>query len=229
MLEGILAKGESVQVAHGHGNSLIAGRVAFQDGMDDELTAAGVDESDETLMRRVQADDAEAFEQLYDRHAARAFRVARSVCDSTGRAEDAVQEGFLSVWRSRTNYRPESGSFQGWSMTIIRNRAIDAMRSEATRRRNTGDDDGEHLASGHATEARALEDHVVARSEGDALRAALLRLPEAQAEVIALAYYGELSHTEIAKQLCLPPGTVKGRMRLGLEKLRLHVDRGGSG
>ena len=188
-----------------------------------------MDESDETLMRRVQDDNVEAFEQLYDRHAVRAFRVARSVCDSTGRAEDAVQEGFLSVWRSRANYRPESGSFQGWSMKIVRNRAIDATRSEAARRRHLEDDGGEHLASGHATAPRALEDHVVARSEGDALRAALLRLPEAQSEVIALAYYGELSHTEIAKQLSLPPGTVKGRMRLGLEKLRGHLERGEAG
>lgn len=188
-----------------------------------------MDESDETLMKRVQDDNVEAFEQLYDRHAVRAFRVARSVCDCTARAEDAVQEGFLSVWRSRTHYRPESGSFQGWSMKIIRNRAIDAMRSEATRRRHLGADDSEHLASGRATAPRALEDHVVARSEGDALRAALLRLPEAQAEVIALAFYGELSHTEIATQLSLPRGTVKGRMRLGLEKLRRQLDRDEAG
>jgi RNA polymerase sigma-70 factor, ECF subfamily len=81
-------------------------------------------------MRRVQADDPSAFGELYDRHAGRAWSVARAICHDAGRAEDAVQEGFLAVWRTQDSYRSERGSVQAWLMTIVRNRAIDATRRE---------------------------------------------------------------------------------------------------
>lgn len=177
--------------------------------------------SDEDLMRSVKDGDTQAFEQLYDRHAARALRVARSVCATTSRAEDAVQEGFLSIWRSRASYRPGSGSFQGWSMRIIRNRAIDSVRNDAAHPRPA---DGERAEFGTGAATDAPADQLIARSESDALRLALSQLPPAQAEVIALAFFGELTHTEIADQLALPAGTVKGRMRLGLAKLRTQLE-----
>ncbi|MEA2405599.1 MAG: hypothetical protein QOE08_2246 [Thermoleophilaceae bacterium] len=177
--------------------------------------------SDETLMLHAQRGDADAFGRLHDRHAARAIRVALAVCGNRTRAEDAVQEGFLSIWRSRASYRPESGSFQGWAMKIIHNRAIDANRRDAASRRP------QLVAIEDAAAAPApgsLQDAVIARSEGDALRAMLRGLPDTQAEVIVLAYFGELSHSEIAAQLSLPAGTVKGRMRLGLHKLRDELE-----
>ena len=175
--------------------------------------------TDEELMRRVQGtEDVEAFGWLYDRHAARAYRVARSVCRDTHRAEEGVQEGFLGVWRSRATFRANgNGSFQAWSMRVVRNAAIDALRRE---RPISPHGLGEQGADGSGNGADSPEDQVVARSEAEALRDSLAQLPDAQAEVIGLAFFGELSHTEIAQQLELPPGTVKGRMRLGLEKLR---------
>lgn len=177
--------------------------------------------SDAELMRRVQQDHVEAFEQLYDRHCIRAFRVAQAVCHDAGRAEDAVQEGFLSIWHSRMSYRAAAGSFQAWSMRIVQNRAIDTYRREvATQRPRLAEPPDEHPDPA----TPSVVDSVVADSEGDALRGALLRIAAAQAEVIALAYFGELSHSEIAEQLALPPGTVKGRIRLGLEKLRERMD-----
>lgn len=177
--------------------------------------------SDADLMLRVQADDADAFEQLYDRHAARAFRVARSICATTSGAEDAVQEGFLAIWRSRASYRPETGSFKGWSMRIVRNRALDSARRDAARPRLAAVEGAETQTG---SPAGGLVDGVIARTEAAALRDALARLPASQAEVIALAYFGELTHTEITKQLDLPAGTVKGRMRLGLKKLRTQLE-----
>jgi len=176
-------------------------------------------------MRRVQHNEIEAFGQLYDRHAARAFAVAHSVCQDAGRAEEVVQDGFLLIWRGRASYRPGAGSFQSWSMSIFRNRAIDALRRDAAARRPrlvATEHDGPEEASS------ALPDAVIARSEGDGLRSLLRHLPHAQAEVIALAYFGELTHTEIAERLSLPEGTVKGRLRLGLKKLRAELDDGGS-
>lgn len=156
------------------------------------------EDSDDELMRRVQADDTAAFGQLYDRYADRALRVAFSVCGDRGRAEDAVQDGFTSMWRERAGYQPAGGSFPAWSMQAVLNRALDSVPR--------------HGADGH-------------------LPVSLARLPVAQAEVIALAFFGELSQAEIGRELSLPDGTVSGRMRLGLEKLRRdmgeHLHDGG--
>lgn len=174
-------------------------------------------ESDAELMRRVQDGDADAFAQLYDRHAARAFGVARSVCRSTALAEDAVQEGFLSIWRSRATYGAARGSFSGWSMRVVRNRAIDLMRREASPSRPQSvklEDDPPDVRSA------PVDEQVIAGSDGEALRNALRLLPELQAQVVALAFLGGLSHSEISRRLSVPTGTVKGRIRLGLEKLR---------
>lgn len=173
--------------------------------------------SDQTLMARTQDGDCEAFAQLYDRHAVRAFRVAQAICGDPGRAEDAVQEGFLAIWNSRTQFHAANGSFQAWAMKIVKNRAIDSYRAAAARppiQASESPTEAPDAASG------SVQDQVVARSESEALLTSLRELPDAQAEVIVLAFFGELSHSEIAAQLDLPAGTVKGRMRLGLEKLR---------
>jgi RNA polymerase sigma-70 factor (ECF subfamily) len=180
----------------------------------------GLRPSDQTLMKRAQKGDCEAFAQLYDRHAVPAFRVAQAICGDTGRAEDAVQEGFLTIWKSRTQFHAGRGSFQAWAMSIVKNRAIDSYRAAAARPPLQA---SESPAEASDAVSRSVQDQVVARSETDALLASLQKLPDAQVEVIALAYFGELSHFEIATQLDLPPGTVKGRMRLGLEKLRKQM------
>jgi RNA polymerase sigma-70 factor (ECF subfamily) len=176
--------------------------------------------SDDELMRRSQANDTQAFEQLYDRYGAMALTVARGVCQNTGRAEDAVQEGFLSMWRSRASYHPETGSFKNWSMRIVRNRAIDSARRDVAGSRLLADPQVPFPdpASG------SLQDEIIAREESDAMRASLRRLPHAQAEVITLAFYANLTRAEIARQLSVPPGTVKGRIRLGLDKLRRQLE-----
>jgi len=174
--------------------------------------------TDESLMERVKSSDVDAFEQLFDRHGARAFRVARSICHDDGRAQDAVQEGFHAIWQSRDAYHPEDGSFKGWAMTVVRRRAIDSVRHEGSRPPIRED-----RPDAHDRDQPGPHDEAVARDEAASLQTAIKRLPERQAEVIGLAFFGELSHTEIAERLQLPTGTVKGRMRLGLEKLRREL------
>lgn len=171
-------------------------------------------------MARAQDGDTEAFAELYDRHAGRAFRLARAICHDTGRAEDALQEGFLTIWHSRAQFKPQSGSFKAWSMSIVKNRAIDSYRAAAARPPHQPNETQAEMPD---AESRSVQDQVLARSETDAMLASLRELPAAQAEVIALAFFGQLSHSEIAAQLNLPAGTVKGRMRLGLEKLRKQM------
>lgn len=172
-------------------------------------------------MRSVQAGDTDAFGELYDRHVTRALRVARSVGHQSARAEDAVQEGFLSIWRSRASYRPWTGSFQAWAMTTIRHRAVDSIRSDRAGARPELTDASEGVPD---SASASLQDEAITRSEGHALRGTLRQLPDAQAEVIALAFFGGLSHSEITAHLSLPEGTVKGRMRLGLKKLRTEME-----
>ena len=176
--------------------------------------------TDVELMRRAQTNDVGAFEQLYDRHGALAYRVARVVCRDQHRAEEAVQDGFLSIWRSRSNYDPKLGTFKSWSMSVVRNRAIDLNRREATSHRNALAD-ADRVAT--LPPSSSAEDDALARSGADTMLASIGRLPDAQAEVITLAFYGQLTHAEIAQRLSLPAGTVKGRMRLGLEKLRQQM------
>jgi RNA polymerase sigma-70 factor (ECF subfamily) len=184
------------------------------------LSAALVTETqDEALMARVQRDDSGAFGELYDRFSPRAYGVARAVTRDGTHAEDIVQEAFLSVWRSRARYRPQYGTVGAWVMGIVRNRAIDSLRRQGRHdQRRAGEHDLEQRL---AVPGESLEDVAGERDEAARLRATLARLPAAQREVITLAYFGELSTSEIASELELPLGTVKGRMRLGLDKLRV--------
>lgn len=176
-------------------------------------------------MRRVaETEDVEAFGSLYDRHAKRAFRVAWSVCGDSSRSEEVVQEGFLSIWRGRARYAPQKGSFQAWSMRIVRHAAVDRVRHDTAARRPRLSEERVDAAD---HQAEPVVDRVIRQGDAQELRSSLARLPDAQAEVIGLAYFGELSASEIAQQLDLPPGTVKGRMRLGLEKLRKQLERAG--
>jgi RNA polymerase sigma-70 factor (ECF subfamily) len=175
--------------------------------------------SDHELMRRIQADDVRAFEALYDRYSARAFGLARVICGGSRRAEEAVQDGFLSLWRSRASYDPARGNPGAWLLTVIRYRSIDVMR-------RGGQDDRLRESDGQLDYLPALGSvakDAEAHDEATRLRASLHALPAAQLEVIALAYFGGLTHTEIAARLQLPAGTVKGRMRLGVQKLRDEI------
>lgn len=183
-----------------------------------------LEDSDEVLMSRVQNGDPDAFGQLYERHSAKAFSVALSVCRDTHLAEQALQEGFLSIWRGRSTFSPQNGSFRGWATTTVRNRAIDQQRRLSTRPQASS----VAVEDLPAASSRSALDEAMERSDHKALDDHLGRLPETQAEVITLAYFGGMTHTEIAEELDLPAGTVKGRMRLGLEKLRRDLTRGDS-
>jgi RNA polymerase sigma-70 factor (ECF subfamily) len=178
--------------------------------------------SDIQLMGEVSAGSVEAFGELYDRYCARAYGVALSVCRDQTRAQDAVQDGFLSVWKSRTTYRAQRGTVTAWVLTVVRHRAIDlARRNEKHDAYRANDDQLDGCSAPDDICETAIKD-----DDADRLHASLALLPAAQQEVISLAFYGQLSHTEIATRLGLPEGTVKGRIRLGLKKLKENSDRG---
>jgi RNA polymerase sigma-70 factor, ECF subfamily len=163
---------------------------------------------------------ARAFELIYERHGGAAYSLAYRILGSRGPAEDAVQEAFLTVWRSRSRYMPERGSVRTWVLAIVHRRSIDVLRRNVVhlRRQHAAEEAQER----HLEEERT-ETEVVRREEAREVRAALDELPAAQRRVLELAYFGGFTHREIAGMLEEPMGTVKGRMRLGLEKLRTRL------
>lgn len=172
--------------------------------------------SDVELVRRMQFDDTEALGALYARHQTQAHRIARAVCHDAGRAQEVVQEAFISIWRSRATYQPLRGDVGAWTMRIVHNRAIDVARRHAAIENRRDDVAALGSRAGTVDVPGDAERHDRAHT----LQVALRELPAAQSEVIALAFFDNLSHDEIASRLSLPPGTVKGRIRLGLGRLR---------
>jgi RNA polymerase sigma-70 factor, ECF subfamily len=154
---------------------------------------------------------------LYDRHGGAAFSLAYRMVGTRAVAEDIVQESFLSIWRSKVRYERERGSVRAWVLGIVHHRTIDALRRNLVHDRRRASAEGIE----ERQQARELTDvEAVRREEAREVRAALSTLPGEQSRVIELAYYGGFTHTQIAEMLGEPVGTVKGRMRLGLAKMR---------
>ena len=176
--------------------------------------------ADEEMMQLVQRGDPRAFELLYDRHGGAAFSLAYRMSGDRLAAEDIAQEAFLSIWRSRLRYQPERGSVRTWVLGIVHNRAIDSLRRSLVheRRRSVVEGIEEREQAPELTEVEAVR-----REEARQVRSALESLPDEQRRTIELAYFGGFSQSEIAEMLEMPIGTVKGRMRLGLEKMRREL------
>jgi RNA polymerase sigma-70 factor (ECF subfamily) len=173
--------------------------------------------ADEDLMVRLGQGEANALEVIYDRHSDVAFSLAYRMTGNRAQAEDVVQESFMSIWRSGARYDRTRGSVRTWVLGIVHNRAIDSLRRHLVHDKRRASDEGieETLPARERTEIEAVR-----RTEAEVVRAALDELPPDQQRVIELAYFGGFSHSEIADMLDAPIGTVKGRMRLALGKLR---------
>jgi RNA polymerase sigma-70 factor (ECF subfamily) len=173
--------------------------------------------ADEDLMQLVAHNDADAFEVVLERHADAAFSLAYRMCGRHAIAEDVAQDAFLAIWRSGGRYDRTRGSVRTWTLGIVHHRAVDALRRSDVHARRRATDEGieETLEATERTDVQAVE-NAAARE----LRDALGELPADQRRVIELAYFGGFTHIEIASMLEEPVGTIKGRMRLGLKKLR---------
>ena len=172
-------------------------------------------------MESAQGGDPRAFEALYDRHGAAAYSLAYRIVGTHAAAEDATQDAFISIWRSQKHYLPQRGSVRNWILRIVRNRTIDSLR------RNLVHDKRRASAEGVEETEQAMErtdEEALRLDEARSIRTALEKLPEQQVRVIELAYFGGFTHVEIAEMLDTPLGTVKGRMRLGLDKLHTELE-----
>jgi RNA polymerase sigma-70 factor (ECF subfamily) len=176
--------------------------------------------ADEELISLAQAGSAEAFAALYDRHSRSAYSLAYRMMGEKQSAEDLVQEVFLRVWRNSASYRTERGSVRTWVLSIVHNRGVDQLRSTASRRRTQDRVE----ASAPTSQPSEAFTETWRNNQRDQVRDALKTLPDEQLKILELAYFSGYTHVEIAGLLDLPLGTVKGRMRLGLRKVKDYFD-----
>ena len=169
---------------------------------------------DAVLMARVAAGDTAAFDEIYRRHGHRALLLARKLCSSRELAEEVAQEAFLSLWRGAHAYRPGAGSVSTWLSSMVRNRAIDAWRRASVRPLEVEAFEGGPDQLHTATYGQP------AAPERAAALSLIAELPAQQKEAVFLAYFGDMTHSEIATHVDAPLGTIKGRIRLGVERMR---------
>ena len=175
--------------------------------------------ADEEIMELLGDGNPEAFEVIYDRHSRAAFSLAYRIAGDRNVAEDITQEAFLSMWRSHVRFDRERGSVRTWVLGIVHHRAIDAMRRNSVHDRRRSSAEG--IEERHeAPERERTEVEAARRDEAREVHEVMQTLPGEQLQVVRLAYFGGFTHTQIAQMLQMPVGTVKGRMRLGLEKMR---------
>lgn len=176
--------------------------------------------SDEALVALLARGDEGALAELYDRFGAVSFGLALRVVRDAALAEDAVQEAFLTVWRTASRFVAERGKARTWILTLVHRRAVDVVRREQTRRTDP-------LKEQPESGGRTAEEEAWLRLERTRVQEALKRLPDQQREAIELAYYGGFTQSELADRLGEPLGTVKSRMFTGLSRLRELLEETG--
>jgi RNA polymerase sigma-70 factor, ECF subfamily len=181
--------------------------------------------ADEELMELAARNDADAFEVILERHADAVFSLSYRMCGARPLAEDVAQESLLALWRKGASYDRARGSVRTWALGVTHNRAVDTLRRVSVHERRRASDENleDHLQAPESTDSQAIAN--VASQE---VRGVLDELPSEQRRVIELAYFAGFTQTEIASMLETPLGTVKGRMRLGLEKMKVVLAAGRS-
>jgi RNA polymerase sigma-70 factor, ECF subfamily len=174
-------------------------------------------------MQLVAGGDPRAFETIYERHCTAVFSLAYRICGVRTTAEEIAQEAFLAIRRSGARYDRTRGSVRTWLLGIVHNRAIDTLRRTTVHERQRVADEqaAEGLEAAERTDVEAAR-----RETARSVRVLIDELPSEQRRVVELAYFGGFTHEEIAQMLDAPLGTVKGRMRLALEKMRSSMAAG---
>jgi RNA polymerase sigma factor (sigma-70 family) len=175
--------------------------------------------SDEALVALAARADDGALAELYDRFGHVAYGIALRVVRDPALAEDAVQEAFLTIWRSAARFVPERAKASTWILTLVHRRAVDVVRREQPRR-------AEPIEVAPQASANATEDEAWLRLRRARVQDALRQLPDQQREALELAYYGGFTQSELADRLGEPLGTIKSRMFAGLARLRELLDTG---
>lgn len=178
--------------------------------------------TDDQLLAALAQRDLSSLEELYDRYGKVAYSLAYRIVGDRGNAEDVVQDAFLSVWRQAGTYKRDRGAARTWLMSIVHHRSIDRLRSGASASNTVPYE--ELPESREETTKPSIWQQAWNNVRGDMIRRALERLPVEQKKSIELAYFSGYTQAEIAELMGVPLGTVKGRMRIGLQKLRSMLE-----
>ena len=170
--------------------------------------------SDEALVALAARSEQSALAELYDRFGRPAYGLALRILRDESLAEDAVQEAFLTLWRTSARFVPERGKASTWILTLVHRRAVDLVRREERRRADAIDQAPEQVSRD------AVDEEALLRLQRERVQDALRKLPDQQREAIELAYYGGFTQSELAERLGQPLGTIKSRMFMGLARLR---------
>jgi RNA polymerase sigma-70 factor, ECF subfamily len=179
--------------------------------------------SDEAVVALVARSDEQALAELYDRFGRVAYGLALRILRDEALAEDAVQEGFLTAWRTADAFVPERAKASTWLLTLVHRRTVDLVRREERRRADPIE------AAGDPIGEEAVDEAVWLRYQRERVQEALRRLPDPQREALELAYYGGFTQSELAERLGQPLGTIKSRMFSGLGQLRDLLAEPGNG
>ena len=175
---------------------------------------------DEQLITLIAGGEKDALEVFYDRYSARVFSLARYMLRNESLAEEVTQDIFLNLWLKASTYKPERGAPRAWFMTTAHYRIIDLIRARKRAAQST-DQVAHELLDLYPSSQESTEDQAHRNLEREQIFNVLADLPAEQREVIVLAYFGGFSQSEIATKLGQPLGTVKTRVRLGMQKLRV--------
>ncbi len=188
----------------------------------DHLPRQPAEPSDESLVARIAQRDRNAFATIYDRYAHTIYTVAAYAL-GRAEAEDVVQDTFLRLWNKANQFDGTRGSFGAWFMTIARHCVLDELNRNSHRQRVVLSEEVEQVVMEPAQAMVDVEEQAWLLERAHALLSALQHLPAEQRQVLILAYFGGLSQSSIAQQLGWPLGTVKKRIRLGMQKLRAEL------
>jgi RNA polymerase sigma-70 factor, ECF subfamily len=177
--------------------------------------------SDEALVALAARSEQSALAELYDRYGRTAYGLALRIVRDQALAEDAVQDAFLTIWRTASRFVPERGKASTWILTLVHRRAVDTVRREQRRRTDSLERAAEPAVEG-------VEEDAWLRLQRERVQTALRNLPDAQREALELAYYGGFSQSELAERLGQPLGTIKSRMFTGLSRLREQLGEPGT-
>jgi len=181
--------------------------------------------TDGELVSRIANGDSSALEQLYDRYVRQCFGLALRLLGNAQLAEEVVQEVFLKVWSQPTRYSSDRGQFASWLLSLVHHRSVDELRRRSRTEVALDDQTTGSLLNTQPDSQPEPPDQAVLNEQQRAVRQALASIPQNQRQVLEMAYYGGLSQSEIAARLQQPLGTVKTRMRSGMQQLRLLLER----